>query len=103
MARWLDPASPIARAVSASIAVYRHQARLFDNSPDGKSQTSMRDCHVNQILAGAGTMSGSDRTSRHQPREPKPASIDAKIEALHQLAACEILLKQPPRTIGMLQ
>jgi hypothetical protein len=44
----------IERNLSASIALYRHQAKLFDGRPDGKIQTPTSDCDAIQILASAG-------------------------------------------------
>lgn len=39
---------------SASIADYRHQAKLFDGKPDGKILMAATDCYAIQMLADAG-------------------------------------------------
>jgi hypothetical protein len=44
----------IEKNLSASIALYRHQATFSDGRPDGKIQTPTSDCYVIQVLTGAG-------------------------------------------------
>jgi hypothetical protein len=44
----------IEKNLSASIALYRHQATFSDGRPDGKILTAATDCYAIQMLAGAG-------------------------------------------------
>jgi hypothetical protein len=44
----------IQKNLSASIALYRHEATFSDCRPDGKIQTPTSDCHAIQVLTGAG-------------------------------------------------
>lgn len=44
----------IQKNLSASIALYRHEATFSDGRPDGKIQTPTSDCHAIQVLTGAG-------------------------------------------------
>jgi hypothetical protein len=44
----------IEKNLSLSIALYRHQAKVFDGGLDGRIQTPMSDCYAIQILSGAG-------------------------------------------------
>jgi uncharacterized membrane protein len=44
----------IEKNLSASIALYRHQATFYDGRPDGKILTAATDCYAIQMLADAG-------------------------------------------------
>ena len=44
----------IEKYLSASIALYWHQATFSDGRPDGKILAAATDCHAIQMLAGAG-------------------------------------------------